>query len=102
MVVAEEPGIGLGAALAGLDSVDPGAGWAAPPAWPRPEMADRHFRARIGKTGLKWPLLAENSPIGKGFDGQVHLLEHLPDKGLGVRLTWLDPVARDGRFGHAG
>ena len=39
MVVAEEPGIGLGAALAGLDSVDPGAGWAAPPAWPRPEMA---------------------------------------------------------------
>jgi hypothetical protein len=28
VVVAEEPGVGLGAALAGLDSVDPGAGFA--------------------------------------------------------------------------
>jgi hypothetical protein len=33
VVVAEEPGVGLGAALAGLDGVDPGAGFAsAPPA----------------------------------------------------------------------
>ena len=31
VVVAEEPGVGLGAALAGLDSVDPGAGFAAAP-----------------------------------------------------------------------
>ena len=33
LVIAEDPGVGLGAALAGLDSVDPGAGFAsAPPA----------------------------------------------------------------------
>ena len=31
VVVAEEPGVGLGAALAGLDSVDPGAGFASAP-----------------------------------------------------------------------
>ena len=31
LVVAEEPGVGLGAALAGLDSVDPGAGFASAP-----------------------------------------------------------------------
>ena len=31
VVVAEEPGIGLGAALAGLDSVDPGAGFGSAP-----------------------------------------------------------------------
>jgi hypothetical protein len=31
VVVAEEPGVGLGAALAGLDSVDPGAGFATSP-----------------------------------------------------------------------
>ena len=31
LVVAEEPGIGLGAALAGLDSVDPGPGFASAP-----------------------------------------------------------------------
>jgi hypothetical protein len=41
---------------------------AARPAWPDPETADRHFRARIGKTGLKLPLRAENSPFGKGVD----------------------------------
>jgi hypothetical protein len=31
LVVDEEPGVGLGAALAGLDSVDPGAGFASTP-----------------------------------------------------------------------
>ena len=31
LVVAEEPGIGLGAAAAGLDAVDPGAGFASAP-----------------------------------------------------------------------
>jgi len=38
LVVAEEPGVGLGAALAGLASVDPGAGFAhrhRRPRWPR-------------------------------------------------------------------
>ena len=39
VVVAEEPGIGLGAALAGLDSVDPGAGL-------RLRSADRHRLVR--------------------------------------------------------
>ena len=39
LVVAEEPGVGLGAAVAGLDSVDPGAGFASAP-------PDRHGLVR--------------------------------------------------------
>src|SRR5258705_10206478 len=30
------------------------------------------------------------------LDGQVRLLEHLPDQRFGVALTWLDPAAGDG------
>jgi hypothetical protein len=60
LVVAEEPGVGLGAALAGLDDVDPGAEFAcAPPA----------ATASFGKHDF--PLWQVDSPDRAAFAGEV-------------------------------
>jgi hypothetical protein len=60
LVVAEEPGVGLGAALAGLDGVDPGAGFAsAPPA----------ATVSFGKHDL--PLWPVDSPGRAAFAGEI-------------------------------
>jgi hypothetical protein len=60
VVVAEEPGIGLGAALAGLDSVDPGAGFGS-----APPIATASF----GKHDF--PLWQVDSPGRAVFAGEV-------------------------------
>ena len=60
LVVAEEPGIGLGAALAGLDSVDPGAGFAS-----APPIATASF----GKHDF--PLWQVDSPDRAVFAGEI-------------------------------
>ena len=60
LVVAEEPGVGLGAGLAGLDGVDPGAGFAsAPPA----------ATVSFGKHGF--PLWQVDSPGRAAFAGEI-------------------------------
>jgi hypothetical protein len=60
VVVAEEPGIGLGAALAGLDSVDPGAGFGS---------ASPIATASFGKHDF--PLWQVDSPGRAVFAGEV-------------------------------
>ena len=60
VVVAEEPGIGLGAALAGLDSVDPGAGFASAPAIATASFGKHDF-----------PLWQVASPDRAVFAGEV-------------------------------
>jgi hypothetical protein len=59
-VVAEEPGVGLGAALAGLDGVDPGAGFtSAPP------------RAVVSFGNHDFPLWPVDSPDRAAFAGEI-------------------------------
>src|SRR5215471_5154714 len=60
VVVAEEPGVGLGAALAGLDSVDPGAGFGS-----APPIATASF----GKHDF--PLSQVDSPDRAVFAGEI-------------------------------
>jgi len=60
VVVAEEPGVGLGAALAGLDGVDPGAGFAS-----APPIATASF----GKHDF--PLWQVDSPDRAVFAGEI-------------------------------
>jgi len=60
LVVAEEPGVGLGAALAGLDSVDPGADFAC-----APSVATVSF----GNHGF--PLWQVESPDRAVFAGEI-------------------------------
>jgi hypothetical protein len=60
VVVAEEPGIGLGAGLAGLDSVDPGAGFASAPAVAAASFGNHDF-----------PLWQVASPDRAVFAGEV-------------------------------
>lgn len=60
LVVAEEPGVGLGAGLAGLDGVDPGAGFAsAPPA------------ATVSFGKHDFPLWPVDSPGRAAFAGEI-------------------------------
>jgi hypothetical protein len=60
LVVAEEPGVGLGAGLAGLDGVDPGAGFAAaPPA------------ATVSFGKYDFPLWPVDSPGRAAFAGEI-------------------------------
>ena len=60
IVVAEEPGVGLGAGLAGLDSVDPGAGFASDPAVAAASFGNHDF-----------PLWQVASPDRAVFAGEV-------------------------------
>ena len=60
VVVAEEPGIGLGAALAGLDSVDPGAGFGSAPPVATASFGNHDF-----------PLWQVDSPDRAVFAGEV-------------------------------
>ena len=60
VVVAEEPGVGFGAALAGLDGVDPGAGFASTPA---------SATASFGKHDF--PLWPVDSPDRAVFAGEA-------------------------------
>ena len=60
VVVAEEPGIGLGAGLAGLDGVDPGAGFASSPAVAAASFGNHDF-----------PLWQVASPDRAVFAGEV-------------------------------
>jgi hypothetical protein len=63
VVVAEEPGVGLGAALAGLEGVDPGAGFAS-----TPPIASVSF----GKHDF--PLWQVDSPDRATFAGEIKAL----------------------------
>jgi len=60
VVVAEEPGVGLGAGLAGLDGVDPGAGFASVPAVAAASFGNHDF-----------PLWQVASPDRAVFAGEV-------------------------------
>jgi hypothetical protein len=60
VVVAEEPGVGLGAALAGLDSVDPGAGFCSAPPVATASFGNHDF-----------PLWPVDSPDRAVFVGEV-------------------------------
>jgi hypothetical protein len=60
VVVAEEPGVGLGAALAGLDGVDPGAGFATGPAIATVSFGNHDF-----------PLWRVDSPDRAVFAGEI-------------------------------
>jgi hypothetical protein len=60
IVVAEEPGVGLGAGLAGLDGVDPGAGFASNPAVAAASFGNHDF-----------PLWQVASPDRAVFAGEV-------------------------------
>jgi hypothetical protein len=60
VVVAEDPGVGLGAGLAGLDSVDPGAGFASAPAVAAASFGNHDF-----------PLWQVASPDRAVFAGEV-------------------------------
>src|SRR5262249_27875491 len=74
VVVAEEPGVGLGAALAGLDSVDPGADFASAPAIATACFGNHAF-----------PLWQVNSPDRAVFAGEV--------QGLWLWVVlWPDPA----------
>jgi hypothetical protein len=60
LVVAEEPGVGFGAALAGLDGVDPGAGFATAPAIATVSFGNHDF-----------PLWRVDSPDRATFAGEI-------------------------------
>jgi hypothetical protein len=60
LVVAEEPGVGLGAALAGLDSVDPGADFACAPSVATVSFGNHEF-----------PLWQVESPDRAVFAGEI-------------------------------
>ncbi len=60
LVVAEEPGVGLGAALAGLASVDPGAGFATTPSIAVASFGNNNF-----------PLWQVDSPDRAVFAGEI-------------------------------
>jgi hypothetical protein len=60
LVVAEEPGVGLGAALAGLASVDPGAGFATAPSSASASFGNHDF-----------PLWHVDSPDRAVFAGEI-------------------------------
>ena len=60
LVVAEEPGVGLGAALAGLASVDPGAGFATTPSIAMASFGNHDF-----------PLWQVDSPDRAVFAGEI-------------------------------
>jgi uncharacterized protein DUF6758 len=60
LVVAEEPGVGLGAALAGLDSVDPGADFACSPSVATVSFGNHEF-----------PLWQVESPDRAVFAGEI-------------------------------
>ena len=60
VVVAEEPGVGLGAALAGLDGVDPGAGFGSAPPAATASFGNHDF-----------PLWPVDSPDRAVFAGEV-------------------------------
>ena len=60
MVVAEEPGVGLGAALARLDGVDPGAGFCAAPPVATASFGNNHFPL--------WPVDSKDRAV---FAGEV-------------------------------
>jgi len=60
MVIAEEPGVGLGAALAGLDGVDPGAGFGTAPPIATASFGNHDF-----------PLWQVDSPDRAVFAGEI-------------------------------
>ena len=60
VVVAEEPGVGLGAALAGLDGVDPGAGFGSAPPVATASFGNHDFPL--------WPVDAPDRAV---FAGEV-------------------------------
>jgi len=60
LVIAEEPGVGLGAALAGLDGVDPGAGFATAPSIATASFGNHDF-----------PLWQVDSPDRAVFAGEI-------------------------------